>query len=106
MFESVREWCVFPVNVHRYSGRKASGDVNYADPVVEKCYRVGDMRTITDKFGKEYVSFSHIYLPPEVAITMDDRVSFPDDPVPRDIRRLSGYFDGNTGKLSMWVVYL
>lgn len=64
------------------------------------------MKVITDKFGQTYTSFSHVYFPPDVDVNIDDCISFPDDVPLREIRRLSSFFDGNTGERSVWVVYL
>lgn len=105
MFESLRLWCKFPVLIHRYTGTNLAGDASYAEPVEAKCYRVDEMRSITDKFGTQYTSYATVYLPPEYEITEEDCISFCDEPR-REIRKLGGYFDGNTGALSIRVVYL
>lgn len=105
MFESLRTWCKFPVFIHRYTGTSLSGDPSYADPVEAECYRVDEMRNITDKFGTECTSYATVYLPPEYEIAEEDCISFADGPK-CEIRKLGGYFDGNTGNLSIRVVYL
>lgn len=106
MFESLIPWCKFPVNIHHLEKKLASGDKEYADPVTVNGYRVDDMKVITDKFGQTYTSYSRVYFQPQVDIRIDDCLSFPDDVPLREVRRLSSYFDGNTGARSIWVVYL
>ena len=106
MFESLLSWCRFPVYVHGHTGVDIAGDDSYAAPVLYKGYRVDEMRTITDKFGTTYTSYATIYLPPDVTIKESDCISFPGDKDKREIRKLGGYHDGNTGALSIWVVYL
>ena len=106
MFESLISWCRFPVNVHCYTGVDIAGDPSYSAPVLHSGYRVDEMRTIVDKYGANYVSHTTVYLPPDVEIKESDCISFPDDTARREIRKLGGYFDGNTGALSIRVVYL
>lgn len=106
MFEALLEWCRFPVSVHHCTGFTPSGDREYADPVMHLGYRVDEMRNITDKFGENYVSYSRVYFPPDVPMQIDDCLSFPDDEAPREVRKLGGFFDGNDGERSIWVVYL
>jgi hypothetical protein len=106
MFESLQEWCRFPVNVYRKTGMAASGDASYASAASINGYRVDEMRVITDKTGKEYVSHTHVYFPPSANVTADDMISFPDDTKKREIRKLGGFSDGNTGVLDIIVVYL
>lgn len=106
MYESLIPWCVFPVNVHHLERRTASGDKVYQGPVEVFGYRVDDMKVITDRFGQLYTSYSRVYFKPEENLKMDDCLSFPEDPALREIRRLSSYFDGNTGERSIWIAYL
>lgn len=106
MFESLIPWCKFPVFIHKCLGTNAAGDKEYEAPVAFNGYRVDEVRDITDKLGINYVSYSHVYFPPEVPIGVDDCLSFPDDERPREVRKLGGFFDGNTGMRSIWVVYL
>jgi hypothetical protein len=105
MYESLLAWCRFPVSIHRYTGRSVAGDAQYT---VEDslCYRAETMRTITNKLGKEYVSYTQVYFRPEIRVMIADRISFPDDPNPREIYKLARFFDGTTGKPSITVVYL
>lgn len=106
MYETLIEWCVFPVNVHRFVKVKPSGDKEYAEATVEKGYRVDEVRNITDKTGAVYTSYSHVYFPATVAMSADDCLSFPDDTRQREVRKLGGFYDGTTGELSIRVVYL
>lgn len=105
MYESLLDWCKFPVTIHRKEGFTAGGDPRFADPIRAFCYRVSKVKVITDKTGSEYASMSHFYLPPETNITVDDMVSFGDDQKV-EVRGLNCFFDGTTGEASIWVVYL
>ena len=106
MYNSLLEWCRFPVEVHHRSGFDVSGEAKYDKMVIYKGYRVDEMQVITDKTGKEYVSRMKIYFPPSVDVSEDDKISFKEAPEKREIRKLGGFSDGNTGQLSIIVVYL
>lgn len=105
MYSSLLPWCQFPVNIHRYISTDVNGDAEYAEPVCTKCYRVDEMRKITDKFGTEYTSYATVYFPPYVELTEADMLSFADG-APCEIRKLQGFYDGNCGQLSIRVAYL
>lgn len=105
MFDSLKAWCRFPVFLHKYIGTDITGDVTYAEPVEVLGYRVDEMRNITDKYGKQYVSQATVYFQPTVDVTEADCLSFDTGPK-YEIRKLGGYFDGNTGALSIKVAYL
>lgn len=106
MFGSLLPWCRFPVNLHKCTGYTAAGDREYDEPVSYNGYRVDEMRVITDKHDDNYVSYAHVYFPPDVPMGIDDCLSFPADPQLREVRKLGGFHDGNSGMLSIWVVYL
>ncbi len=106
MYESLVAWCKFPVLIYPHTGHSVSGDEIESAAVTAYGYRVDEMRKITDKDGKEYVSNAHVYFPPEVTITVDDMLSLVPDSKPREIRKLGGYSDGETGKLDLIVAYL
>lgn len=105
MFESLREWCRFPIEVHTRTGNTAGGDPKYAPPIEYRGYRVDEVVAITDKHGENYVSTSRVYFPPEVVITEEDLLSFGTD-VSYEIRKIGGFYDGNDGAISILVVYL
>jgi len=106
MYESLVSWCRFPVNIYNRTGFSVSGDPIEAALVTKNGYRVDKIQTIIDKTGKEYISHTQVYFPPEVAITVDDRVSFPNDLKQREIKKLDTFNDGNTGTVSIQVIYL
>lgn len=106
MYDSLKEWCTFPVNIHKHSSFSISGDEILSKSTIVNGYRVDEMRKIVDKEGKEYISNVHVYFPPEVSITLEDMISFPEATTPREIRKIGGFSDGNTGTLSIAVVYL
>lgn len=105
MFESLTAWCKFPVTICSMTGRNAAGDETFSTSSVNG-YRVDDNRSIVDKHNHEYVSRSQVYLKPNTAITLDDKIQFPEDDTMYEVRKIGGYFDGNTGALDILVVYL
>lgn len=106
MYESLLEWCRFPVNIHYHNGHTIAGDDTHAAPVSKNGYRVDEMRVIQDKTGNQYVSYTHVYFPQTVDVSEDDQISFPDNVAPRDIKKVSGFYDGTLGALSLRVIYL
>lgn len=105
MFESLLSWCTNSVSVSKAGVKKASGDQEFGTPVVYSCYIADQITVITDKLGKEYVSGTQIYFPPTVPVTEADRILLA-DAKPREVRKIGGFYDGNTGALSIRVVYL
>lgn len=106
MFESLLQWCTIPVSIRKAGTRNAAGDITYSSPVEYMCYMADELHKIVDKTGKEYVSGTQIYLPADVPVELSDQVILRNTDAPRDIRKIGGYFDGGTGKLSISVVYL
>lgn len=107
MYSSLRPWCRFPVKVYRYTGMTGSGDAQYEEPVEHNGYPVEMTEMIEDKNGVQYLSKLRVYFPEEVPINVQDLVELPDDlNNRRQIRKLGGFYDGNTGKRDIWVVYL
>lgn len=106
MYESLIEWCKFPVYIHRRTGYSIAGDEVFQEPVICKGYRVDEIKEIVDKTGSEYLSSTQVYFHPSAPVTSEDMLSFPNDTKPREIRKLGGYYDGNTGALDIIVIYL
>lgn len=105
MYESLKEWCRFPVTINRTSGKNAAGD-STSTAVSVNAYRMDVMQTITDKNGKEYASSSQVFFKEDTAIDEADTLSFSDISGKFEIRKLSSYFDGVTGGVSLYVAYL
>lgn len=106
MYSSIQEWCTFPIYLHKYTAISVSGDSSYDAATEQMCYRVDEVKKIIDKEGKEYISMTHVYMPPTVAVSAHDKLAFPDDLEPREIRLLNSFGDGNTGSLDIYVAYL
>lgn len=105
MYESLLEWCRFPVNVHTRIGTFAGGDPKYDEPYPYNGYRVDQVTNIVDKDGEHYVSMTQVYFPPAVPVTVEDVLSFEEE-ITYEIRKIGGFYDGNDGTLSILVVYL
>ena len=80
-----------------------TGEASYGDPVDTKCYRNGKIEIITDAKGREVVSNLQVYLDGSTIIKEQDKIVFDKE---HDIKALSPFYDGNTGIVSLWVVYL
>ena len=105
MFESLNEWIRFPVTINRVSGKNAAGDP-VSSAVSVNAYIVDIVQTIKDKNGKEYASSSQVFFKEDTAIDENDTLSFPDKSGTFEIKKLSCYYDGTTGSISLRVAYL
>ena len=105
MYSSLVAWCRFPVNIHAFESSAASGDTQYKSPEAHNGYRVDAVELITDKYGEQYVSKSRVYFPPAVPVTESDLISF-ENTSAYEIRKIGGFYDGNTGQLDVLVIYL
>lgn len=109
MYESLVEWVRFPFTYRRIEGKTAAGDKKFSEAIESLCYRVDAVEVITDKYGEEYVSRSQLYVPGDLEITVDDLVTLEmlgEKLIDKEIRKISGFFDGNEGSQSVQVVYL
>ena len=106
MFESLRDWCTVPVRIKRRKAVAASGDVSYNDPVTVNGYVVTEIKDIIDKNGVRDVSTSYVYFPEDVAVTQDDMLQTFETDQMREIKKIGAFYDGNTGNVDVWVVYL
>lgn len=109
MFNSLVGWLNNEFTVRSLSGTDAGGDPKYSEPITYKGYRVDDTEVIVDKYGKEYVSGTKIYVAKETVIKEDYLVSMSaptGNTVEQEIHKLGGFYDGNTGLLDIQVLYL
>ena len=106
MYESLKEWCVFPVKLCHVSSKSMSGDVSYSEPVLEYCYRTADVKTITDKTGKQYISSAQLYFKEDSSVSISDLIILPESNTEQEIRAINVYFDATTCTKSISVVYL
>lgn len=106
MYESLLEWCKFPIYVYNNNSMSLSGDIQLDPKETYYGYRVDEAEQIVDKSGKEYLSATKVYFPPCVEITADDKIAFTTTETPREIRKVGGFYDGNTGTIDIKVVYL
>lgn len=109
MYESLQEWVRFPFTFRRIEGKTAAGDKKFSETQNGICYRVDNTEVITDKCGDEYVSRSQLYVPESLEITVDDLVTLDvwgEKLIDKEIRKISRFFDGNEGQMSIQVIYL
>lgn len=104
MFDSLKGWCSAEITLLHCVGKSGSGDLRYADPITVNGYPETGAVVIIDKYGKEYVSMSRFYFPETVAISLDDKIVQYGKAC--EIKKISEFFDGNTGLVDMRVAYL
>jgi len=105
MFSSLVHWCNMPFTIERGSGMSAAGDKLNSESIMSEAYIVDNITLITDKTGKEYVSKTQLYLPPEKAtVTEDDKIKHKG--VTYEIRRLLEFNNWRTGAVDLQVIYL
>lgn len=105
MFSSLVAWCNMPFTIERGSGMSASGDKVSNESIESEAYIVGNTVLITDKEGKEYVSKTQLYLPPEKAVvTENDKITYKGSTY--EIRRLLEINNWRTGAVDLQVIYL
>lgn len=109
MYESLKAWCKQELTVVRSgSGYKPSGEREEEQRFTVKGLLVDDSKMFTDKNGSMATCRCYCYIIPEPAVIESDRIILPGMTVERqyEIRKLGGYYDGNTGSLDVQVVYL
>ena len=102
MFNSLKEWLDIPVVIKPYLKRTGTGTKEFGASRSELCYAEGEVKSITNKDGKEIKSMKQLYLDGKVTISELDNVVFED----RESEIVSiGYFYRN-GLVDLKVVYL
>lgn len=104
MFKTLRQWMTIPIVIKPFVKYSGTGDPEYSADVDTKCYVSGKTTIVTTADGKEEVSNLQLYLPGEVAIKETDAVTLNND-VYR-IKAIGPFYDGNTGEVSIRVVYI
>lgn len=107
MFSSLKSWC----SCKAYTVTPGGYDL-YGEPTDEvvtevSCYRADKTVAIEDRYGNNAVSNSQLYIDGDV-ISIDDKIKLSVDSSEKakEIKNISNFIDGNTGKVSVQVVYL
>lgn len=107
MFDSLVQWCRFPVYIITPTSYDAFGSPRGVSETVQaKCYKADEMRLITNKSGEEYRSYTQIYLPATVDISLQSTVKFTEGETSREIQKIDTFNDGNKGVADCVVAYL
>lgn len=106
MFASLRNWCKQPIEVHRPGKPLPSGELSEEEIFTLKGLLVNDSKPIVDDNGAMTACKYYAYVIPTRPIEDDDLVKMPGAPCAMPIRKLAGYYDGNTGLLDIQVVYM
>lgn len=106
MFSSLIAWCKQDIVVERPGGLLPSGESSPGTTFTVKGLVVDDTKLITDANGQLYQCKQYAYIIPDPKIEPEDKILMPTTNKKCEIRKLGGYYDGNTGQLSVQVVYL
>lgn len=106
MYDSLKCWCKQTIEVHRPGELLASGEVGSDSVFTLKGFLVNDSKLIADKNGTMVACKYYAYVIPTQPIKETDLIKMPGEDKAMPIRKLGGYFDGNTGELSIQVVYM
>lgn len=108
MYDTLRQWCKQELTVVRKGELLPSGEHGESSRFTVLGLLVDDSKMILDKNGQQAMCRSYCYVIPEPPLVESDRIILPGATVERqyEIRKLGGYYDGNTGSLDVQVVYL
>ena len=105
MYESLKEWMTCPVIIKPFLRTNAYADKEYGDPVDILAYVVGGAEVINDASGNAVVSTTQVYIDPEIyMVNPQDRLIV--DGAEKDIISVTNWHDGNTGTITVSLVYL
>lgn len=106
MYSSLIPWCKQDIVIVRQGMLLPSGEHAESERFTVKGLLVDDSKLIQDKNGQLFTCRSYVYVIPTTKVEESDRVIIPGETAEFEIRRLGGYYDGNSGQLSVQVVYL
>lgn len=104
MFESLHSWLNIPLKIKPFIRRDGTGEAIYGEVIDTKCYAQGKVTLVRDVHGNDIVSQLQLYIDGNVPIKVTDKVIFNGEKY--NIKALGPYYDGNTGEISIVVVYL
>lgn len=102
MYASLKPWIDVPYQYKRFVKYDGAGNKVYGEPVSSVCYPTGDVRFVTDVYGKQVVSTGQLYVSGYEDINVNDAVIFNGEE--RAILRITSYY--RRGKEDIKVVYL
>ena len=102
MYASLKDWINVPYQYKRFIKYDGAGNKQFGAPVDSLCYPTGDVRFVTDVYGKQVVSTGQLYVPGTEAIKVSDNVIFNGEE--RAILRITSYY--RDGVEDIKVVYL
>lgn len=102
MYASLKEWVNVPYQYKSFIKYDGAGNKQFGDTVESLCYPTGDVRFVTDVYGKQVVSTGQLYVPGTDGIKVTDVVLFKGEE--RAILRITGYY--REGQEDIKVVYI
>jgi len=104
MFKSLKKWLSVPVEIKPFIKQDGTGEPTFGNNISTKCYPQGKVTLVRDVHGNDIVSNLQLYIKGDTAIKVTDVVVFNGNDY--NIKALGPYYDGNTGNISIVVVYL
>ncbi len=102
MYNSLKQWLKVPVKIKPYQGMDGAGNYEYYEPISTVCYPDIQYETVKDEQGAEVVAQTVLYFDSTETINSKDIIVFNNEEY--EVKSINPYYDGNTGKLSIWVV--
>lgn len=102
MYDSLKSWINVPYQYKKFLKYDGAGNKLFGDTKSSLCYPTGDVRFVTDVYGKQVVSTGQLFVPGTEAIQMSDVVIF--NGLERAILRITSYY--RNGIEDIKVVYL
>ena len=102
MYASLKEWINVPYEYNSFEKYDGAGNKIFGESTKSLCYPSGDVRFVTDVYGKQVVSTGQLYVDGSEPIKVSDMVIFEGDE--RAIHRITSYY--RDGKVDIKVVYI
>lgn len=102
MYASLKPWINVPYQYKHFVKYDGAGNKQFDKTVESLCYPAGDVRFVTDVYGKQVVSTGQLYVDGSEAISVSDIVIFEGEE--RAIHRITSYY--RNGVVDIKVVYI
>lgn len=105
MYESLKQWLKYPMQLKRYVGMSPAADKLFDEAVDFLGYYVGQMQVVNTSNAREVTSSSQVYYDlAGISISENDQIIISGKAF--NVITSSSYFDGNTASMSIGVAYL
>lgn len=104
MFDSLKDWIKTPVIIKPFIKRDGTGEPTFGEEMAAKCYPQGKITLVRDVRGNDIVSNLQLYFDGNINVKVTDVIIFNNSDY--NIKAIGPFYDGNTGNISIVVVYL